>query len=201
MPWVETCWYAIAHGSHAAATERVEWLATFNLLVRRDAFEAVGGFDESLVTCEDSDLGYKLSARGKLLREHVAQTAHHGESKTLRQFFRREAWRSRGNLRSLSNRRFVLSELPSIVLPPAFALAWVVGAGLLVAGLVGGPAFLAWAGAALLLGAALLPVAGLLKKRISPARPALFARGWTLLTVYLWARAVGLVIPLGRVNR
>jgi glycosyltransferase involved in cell wall biosynthesis len=199
-PWVETTWFALAHGQPASDVERVEWLASFNLLVRREAFEAVGGFDEALITCEDSDLGYKLSARGALVRDHVARTAHHGESKTLRQFFRREAWRARGNLPSLLKRKLVLGELPSLVLPPAFALAWVVGAALLIAGLLS-LGVLAWVGAALLAGAALLPVAALLRKGILPTRPSLFARGWVLMTVYLFARAVGTVMPLGRVAR
>jgi hypothetical protein len=86
------------------------------------------------------------------------------------------------------------------VLPPAFALAWVLGAALLVAGMVG-PAFLAWVGVVLLAGAALLPVAALLRKGIPPTRPVLFARGWVLMTTYLFARAVGTVMPLGRVAR
>jgi glycosyltransferase involved in cell wall biosynthesis len=200
-PWVETVWYALAHGRPAEPIERVEWLATYNLLVRRSAFEAVGGFDESLITCEDSDLGYKLSARGRLLRDCTIRTVHHGESKTLKQFVRREAWRSRGNLRSFFGRKLVLSELPSLLVPPLFVLTLVAGLILIVARLATGWAFLGLAGSVLLLLALLLPILQLLRKGITPLRPWLFVRAWLLVSVYYWARAVGLVIPLDRVNR
>src|SRR5688572_5273474 len=45
--WVERAWYELAHRRRESAAIDVPWLATFNLLVRRDAFEAVGGFDEA----------------------------------------------------------------------------------------------------------------------------------------------------------
>jgi GT2 family glycosyltransferase len=48
-----------------------EWLSGACLAVRRDAFEAVGGFDERLfMYAEDVDLSYKLALRGRLV--HVA---------------------------------------------------------------------------------------------------------------------------------
>jgi glycosyltransferase involved in cell wall biosynthesis len=198
-PWVEVCWYAIAHRPRDIEVERVDWLPSFNLLVRRDAFMKVGGFDETLVTCEDSDLGYKLSSFGKLLRDHVVPTRHYGESKSLREFFRREAWRSRGSAQSLFSHKLKLGELPSVLVPPAFVAAWI--AGLVLVALAARWPWLAWAGAGLIVAAAMLPVAALLKKRVSPVNAGLFVRCWTLLSVYFCARAVGLVMPIRRLSR
>jgi len=97
--WVESSWYAISQAHVSEQPAHVRWLPSFNMLVRKIDFEAVGKFDERLITCEDCDLGYRLACRGELILEPGPQTAHHGESKTLGQLFRREAWRSHGNLR------------------------------------------------------------------------------------------------------
>jgi glycosyltransferase involved in cell wall biosynthesis len=40
------------------------WSVTANLAVRRDVFHAVGGFLESLSTCEDADLCWRIAALG-----------------------------------------------------------------------------------------------------------------------------------------
>lgn len=198
-PWVERCWYALAYRPPAVTSQRVDWLMSFNLLLRREAFDRVGGFDEALVSCEDSDFGYKLAACGPVIRDYVAFTVHHGESKTLRQFFRREAWRSRGNLPLVLRQGLALRELPSLLVPPAFVAALGGGAALLLLGLLW-PA-LAWLGGALLLGAVLLPALVVLRKGVSPAAPARFAQCYALFTTYLFARSVGLVAPVGRVKR
>ena len=47
------------HGQHD-----VEWLGSGNVAVWREAFDAVGGFDTSLETCEDVDFCQKLRAMG-----------------------------------------------------------------------------------------------------------------------------------------
>ncbi|MCE9556461.1 MAG: glycosyltransferase [Planctomycetes bacterium] len=207
--WVENSWFAMAHQSPDADVEPVDWLPSFNMLVRRSEFDQIGGFDERLVTCEDSDLGYRLGARGRLVRDHVATTRHHGESKTLKVFFRREAWRGRDSARSLFSGKIILSELPSVLVPPAFLSLLILGTVLLALAAAGAialwPAWvgnvLAWGGAACLVVAALLPAAALLKKRISPLQPLLFLQCWTLLGVYFCARAVGLVFPMRRLDR
>jgi glycosyltransferase involved in cell wall biosynthesis len=199
VPWVEKCWHELAHAHPSGESERVDWLASFNLIVRRSAFDAVGGFDEALVTCEDSDFGYKLAKRGVLMRDHVATTAHHGESKTLGQFYRREAWRSCGNLPVLSRQGVALRELPSLVIPPMFALSLLAGVVLFCLALIW--PWLAWAAVSSLAVAVLLPMLMLLRRGVHPGRPGLFCQCWVLACVYLWARAVGMLMPMRRVAR
>ena len=63
-------------------------------MIRRDAFEEVGGFDEKLfMYCEDVDLGWRLRAKGyRLLYCPSVTITHHsyskpGESKPVAQLF------------------------------------------------------------------------------------------------------------------
>ena len=85
---------------HAAQPRAVEWLGSGNMAVRRAAFEAVGGFDEALETCEDVDLCRKLRANGgRLVADGRLENTHYGDPRTLRHLFLGELWRGRDNIR------------------------------------------------------------------------------------------------------
>jgi len=45
---------------------------TMNLALRREVISNVGGFDDALIRCEDTDLTYKISRRFKILYEPEA---------------------------------------------------------------------------------------------------------------------------------
>jgi glycosyltransferase involved in cell wall biosynthesis len=186
-PWVEQTWHALAHhNSESATTENTDWLATFNLAVRKGVFDTIGGFDESLITCEDVDLGYRLSNQGQLRFIPRDGVVHHEESKTLREFFRREAWRSRGGWRLLLHHRNSLRELTSCLIP-------FIVTGSLFAGIVG----TWWNGLSLVIGVSPLLAMVIRHKptvRILPAALVLQA-------VYSIARCWGMLRPAGRVER
>lgn len=186
-PWVERTWHLLAHhsGSHEASRD-ADWLATFNLAVRADAFRTVNGFDESLTTCEDVDLGYRLAQQGTLRQTHGDGVIHHGESKTLREFYRREAWRARGGWRLLQQHGNSLRELISCLLP------FVVAGSLLT-----GVATMWWAGPVALAG--FLPLTAVVLRR-GPAWQQLPAT-IVLQTVYCLARCRGMLRPARRVDR
>ena len=117
-PWVERVWYELGHRPCGKEVTQVRWLPTFNLLVRKAAFLTAGGFDERLTTCEDCDLGYRLAELGSLILDSRTRVAHLGESHSLRELFRREAWRTRGNLRLALSRPFDWSNWLSLLFPP-----------------------------------------------------------------------------------
>src|SRR5262249_52642086 len=77
-------WTARASGLVAGARplargerERARWLPSANFLVRRDVFEAAGGFDAELATCEDYDLSLRIAANGwRLVRASGLEAVH-----------------------------------------------------------------------------------------------------------------------------
>lgn len=65
---------------HADMPREVDFLGSFNVLYRKDAFDAVGGFDESFrrASAEDNDLAYRLTDHGgKLVFTAAAKVDHH----------------------------------------------------------------------------------------------------------------------------
>src|SRR5262249_14740349 len=100
-----------------ATPASVPWLPSMNLIVRRDAFLAVEGFNEHLETAEDVDLCYRLGKRGIILYNPAMEATHWGEAKNVCIFWRKEAWRGRGNLRGLFSHGFRWDELPSLGYP------------------------------------------------------------------------------------
>jgi hypothetical protein len=109
----------------------VDWLGSGNMAIRRQAFEALGGFDTSLDTCEDVDLCHRLRAQGlRVLSDARLKNIHYGDPRTLREVFSSERWRGRDNLRVSFRRPIAWASVPSAVLP-------ICHVGLLAVGLVG----------------------------------------------------------------
>jgi hypothetical protein len=88
-----------------------------NLIVRRDDFLTVSGFNEQLETVEDVDLCYRLGQRGTILWTPAMEAIHWGEARDLRTFWRKESWRSISNLRGVLSHGLRWDELPSLGYP------------------------------------------------------------------------------------
>ncbi len=141
--WVQATYDGLR--SRPAGVESVEWLAAGGLLVRRDTFERVGGFDVTLETCEDVDFCRRVRALdGVVLNDGRLRVVHDGDPPTLAALFRGELWRGKDNLRFAMAHRPSLRELPSVLMPVmnlvalggilAGAVAWPRGGAWLVAG-------------------------------------------------------------------
>ncbi len=114
--WVQRLYDALRGPTRGRTA--VEWLGSGNLAVRRNAFEEVGGFDETLETCEDVDLCQRLRSNGGLLiADEALRSIHAGDPKTLSAIFRGELWRGRDNLRVSLRGRLSLKALPSVAIP------------------------------------------------------------------------------------
>lgn len=78
---------------HARLPDEVEFAGSYNLAVRRDALEAVGGFDETYrsPSGEDNDLSYRLRDAGYRIRfVRDALVAHH-HPVSIRSYLREQA--------------------------------------------------------------------------------------------------------------
>lgn len=101
-----------------------DWLPSANIIVKRGSFNKIMGFNETLITCEDSDLGYRLKVLGEIINAPDVIVYHLREPKTFREFFRKELWHSTGNLMGFLNHGVRISELPSVLLPSMFGAGW-----------------------------------------------------------------------------
>jgi glycosyltransferase involved in cell wall biosynthesis len=94
--WVERTWYDL--NSHSR-NGLVKYVNSGNFVVRRQPFLAVGGFNETLTTGEDTELGQRLRGNGfSIYENHQVRAIHLRNSKTLGEFFRRNAWHGQGLL-------------------------------------------------------------------------------------------------------
>jgi GT2 family glycosyltransferase len=184
--WVQRIYNAFR--AHPTGIRRTDWIGAGNLVVKTDAFAAVGGFDASLEACEDVDFCQRLSAAGFILMsDSRMRSVHHGDPRSLAALFRSELWRGRNNLRvSLRGNR--LANLPSIAVPIVELLALL----LLVVGAASRSWWAALSGVALLIGPIALRAVRLFSRLISPTLLDA-AQALAVAATYDLARALALV--------
>ncbi len=101
--WVARAWHVHWRGKNpevakmrpgdAIEHEAFRLLTTRNLLVSRASWSRLEGFDEALVTGEDTDFVFRASTMGlPVFAIPGLQAVHHGEPQTLGQFFRQQLW-------------------------------------------------------------------------------------------------------------
>ena len=93
--WVEKTWYGQLDARDKFTEPR--YLNAGNMIIHRSLFNRIGGFDKAYVTGEDVKLCADARAKGgKILQDRRISAVHHGYSKTLCAFFRREKWHGIG---------------------------------------------------------------------------------------------------------
>ncbi|GFO53875.1 hypothetical protein GMSM_08820 [Geomonas sp. Red276] len=123
--WVERAWSAVFRPLHAAGDSPApaSYLPSADLLVVRSYFEEIGGFDETLLSCEDYHLSQRLRNYGLLLLDRNHPVVHLRESRTVAELFHRERARGRFSLRCFAKDGFPLREAPSLAVPALTLLA------------------------------------------------------------------------------
>ena len=118
--WVQKTWYLIRKKNKII--EKADWLESMNLFVRKSTFDKIGGFNDSLVTCEDVDFSYRIKQYGNIVSDSTMQVTHLGEAKTVREFFNKELWRGRSNIVGIFSHGITLKEIPSLSIPLYFGV-------------------------------------------------------------------------------
>lgn len=99
--WVQRAWAVHWRHKHrdlgvdgpAIRREVFRLITTRNMLTTKTAWQALDGFDESLLTGEDTDFVYRAEKAGLAVRADSAlQVIHHGEPTDLPAFFRQQCW-------------------------------------------------------------------------------------------------------------
>ncbi len=185
--WVQECWYQIRKkGAPTDPPQKVEWLESMNLFVRRDVFNAVEGFDTSLETCEDYDLGIRLQNHTDIICDPSIKAVHHGEAHNVKRFYEKERWRGVSNIEGIRKHGFSMTELPSLLFPMAQIAAMLLTTVILILA-IAGKVSLWWV--LLLIGMWQLPLFLMGYKKSAGLQRLKQASGiWALLNVYFTAR-------------
>jgi cellulose synthase/poly-beta-1,6-N-acetylglucosamine synthase-like glycosyltransferase len=134
-PWIEKYWIDYLRAGYVNKINFVETISSFCFVVDKDTMEKIGWFNEKLSTCEDSDLGYRISQSGfNLCVSRNIETVHLGNAKTVKQFYLRQVWQGGSNLKNFFSHKFLLSELPSILIPAFFLFFFLLSVILLLLG-------------------------------------------------------------------
>jgi glycosyltransferase involved in cell wall biosynthesis len=103
--WMEETWHYLHWPTEDGY--RPHRYSSGNFVVRREVFEKIGGFDETLITGEDAEIGLRLTAAGyRVFRAADLIAYHMGNPKTIGVFFRKEIWHGLGMLGSLKTDPF-----------------------------------------------------------------------------------------------
>ena len=95
--WSEDVWFRLHDLDQDGP---VRYLGAANLMIRRQAFESVGGFDSTLATGEDAELALRLRQKGLVIhRAREVRAFHLGNPKTIPDFCRRQWWHGLGIVR------------------------------------------------------------------------------------------------------
>lgn len=189
--WVPKAWFAVRKKESDLC--ETDWLESMNMFVRKEVFASVGGFDESLITCEDYDLSMRLKKYGLIISDSSIVAVHHGEAATVGHFFRKELWRGKSNFAGMRQHGLTMSEIPSLFAPSLHCLLWL---GWLISLMSGALSLTAAFSLALFIWQALLFIK-CLRKSLPELSIASLVQLHFLLNIYLFARGVG-VFSSGR---
>ncbi len=99
--WIEKAWW-----SSRRSKKMVHYIASANLVIRRDTFNEVSGFNEKLITDEDTEICFRIRERGYgIMEDPGVRVIHLGNAKTFGDFVRKEKWHATSILSTMSRQR------------------------------------------------------------------------------------------------
>jgi glycosyltransferase involved in cell wall biosynthesis len=191
--WVQRMYGALR--GRTSGRHDVVWLGSGNLVVRRNAFEAIGGFDASLEACEDVDLCLRLRAAGwRVVADERLKSVHLGDPATLSTLFRAERWRGRDNLRVSLRGPFSVRQLPSMLIPVVDLTCGAAGlAGLLLWPFIGSRSFSLFVAGSIVVGGLAAIRTVRIVSGVVPRSPSAIVQAYLVAVTYDSARAAALI--------
>ena len=113
--WVEKTWKV--HLDRTCNDSDATWIVTRALAVERDKYDEIGGFDETLETCEDVALGHAIGSIGKIVSSSELAPLHLKDARTLGEMYKKELWRGKNSLKTSRKELNQSKELLSFTLP------------------------------------------------------------------------------------
>jgi glycosyltransferase involved in cell wall biosynthesis len=91
-PWFVRVWF-----SQRRPDGDVVYINSGNFIVKKEAFKAVGGFNEALVTGEDAEVCLRLRQSGyRVVEDATIAVVHLGNPASLSAFYRQQKWHALG---------------------------------------------------------------------------------------------------------
>lgn len=91
--WIERAWYS----QRANKNQQVKYINSGNLIIKRDVFFSVDGFNEKLITGEDAEFGWRLNRHNyKVIEVPSVKVIHLGNPKNIKDFYKKQKWHAKG---------------------------------------------------------------------------------------------------------
>jgi len=111
VSWIPRAWFCLQEKSIKA----VKSIGSANLIIPKSRFSELGGFDESLITGEDTELCLRASKIIPVISNPGISVVHFGVPETISKFFRREIWHGMGALGTFKVDKIDLPLLASLL--------------------------------------------------------------------------------------
>ena len=95
--WIDKTWKM--HLNKSKSPESAKWLISRAIMIRKDVFLSIGGFDESLTTCEDVEFGYRVQNKYRIIADEKLAPLHMKSQENIYEFFKKELWRGKDSFR------------------------------------------------------------------------------------------------------
>jgi cellulose synthase/poly-beta-1,6-N-acetylglucosamine synthase-like glycosyltransferase len=88
-PWAKSIGYELKN-RYSRIGKYTGRIATMNLLLKKEVIEEAGGWDENLPSQYDTDLGFRMSAKGYKIAYEPTAVCYHYNRQTIRAYFRQQ---------------------------------------------------------------------------------------------------------------
>jgi len=109
--WIVRAWYLPQNVS----LQKVNFIPSGNLIVKREVFNKVRGFDKKLITGEDYDFCQRVKKAGySIISSSSIQAIHLDDTNNLKKFLKKEIWYGKGmlpSIKKLSNKTVLLCHM------------------------------------------------------------------------------------------